>query len=77
MPINHISASVCGRIPYISFSSTSDGVILTYTDVDVAELSVSRDIILYYTDVSISSKDDVTDGVTSAQVCFKATDNFG
>jgi len=52
-------------------------VILTYTDVDVAELSVSSDIILYYTDVSISSKDDVTDGVTSAQVCFKATDNFG
>ena len=62
-----------GRIPYISVSLSSDGVTLTYTD--VAELSVNGDL-LYYSDVNISSSDDVTDDVATAQVCFVATDDF-
>jgi len=62
----------CGRIPYISVSSTSDGVIATYAD--VAKLSMHD--LLYYADVNISVTDDVTNDTTTAQVCFIATDDF-
>jgi len=65
---------ICGRIPDISVSTTSDDVILTSSD--VADLSESG-VVLFYIDVNISSKHDVITDVINAPLCFIATDDFG